>query len=150
MPAQNYTSYADAIQFTYSLTFNAIAGAASLQQPLILDGDSSFDLYAILAATDQDPAVKNTDVGAILPDNFTAMVQLQSTGRNWSSEPLRRSLLCGSTAAYALREARAIRFPPKTQFYITVLNLLPATPLTVQFAFRGYKILGNSANLPPA
>lgn len=129
-----------AMPYTYSLTFNAIAGGATAAAQLILDNDSLFDFYSWVAATDQDPVVKNTDVGAILPDNFSALIQNQSSGRYFSPEPLRRSMFAGTSVAYALREARAIRFDRKTQLNFQVTNLLPGTAITVQIGLKGYKI----------
>lgn len=132
------TTLASAMPFFYSFTLALAANATSAAQQLVLAQDSAFDLYAFLAATDQDPMLKS-DTVPIMPDNFSVLIQNQSGGNFFSLEPLRRSLICGTTAFYTLAEARAIRFPRKTQLSF-VLNNLVAVPITVQFGLKGYKI----------
>lgn len=126
--------------FIYSQTFNLTANAAS-SQLLILDNDSDFDLLAITAATDQDGTLTAATGPAQLPENFTLLITNQSTGRQFSNEPLRRGNLCGNAFAFVLPEGRPIRFQRKTQLQLQIQNLV-AVAIVVQVAFKGYKILG--------
>lgn len=134
---------AQAMPFVYSTTTVIPALATTQPVQMVLANDSSFDLYSFLAVTDQDPMLK-ADTGSILPDNFSVLVQNQSNGNYFSLEPLRRGAICGSTVFYALPEARAIRFGPKTQLGFTFTNLVNAQ-ITVQFGLKGYKIFDSLA-----
>lgn len=132
----------DAVPFTYAVAFPQLANGASTQQPLVLDNDSMFDLQAVLASTDGDP-ITNANLIAILPNNFTGQIQLQSTGRYLSNLPLPRSLFCGTVNDFTLPEARAIRFDKKAQLVIAITNISGGN-LTVTVALKGYKIFNST------
>ena len=137
------TSSRDVIPFIYSVSIT-LAAAASGSRTLVLGIDSEFELYGFEARTSADilsttPA--NARLGVISqPDVFTIFITDTSTGRNLSTEPLGRSLICSNSTQNFTPEGMRIRFPRQEQFQFDFVNLLPADALTIQFGFRGYKI----------
>jgi hypothetical protein len=120
----------------FSYVVNAVLPASgSVTQTLVLGQDSDFVLYGFEAATSED-AVTNSQK----PDNFTVLIEDQSTGKALSSEPLRRSLVAGNALNNFVAES-AVRWPRANQFRFTFTNLTAQT-LTVQFVMKGYKQLG--------
>lgn len=130
--------------FWYGLTL-VLGANATVSQVLILANDSDFDLYTITASTDQDaPLTANTQ--GQRPENFSLLLKDMSSGRDFMSEPMRRSNICGLALTGPTPEGRPIRFPRKEQLQVTMTNLV-AVQITVQLALHGYKIF---TNLPPA
>lgn len=129
--------------FWYALT--VVLGAnAAVSNVLIMANDSEFDLYSIMASTDQDAPLAANTQGQV-PENFSLLLKDLSSGRDFMSEPIRRSNICGLARFNPNPEGRPIRFPRKEQIQVTLTNLV-AVQITVQLAFHGYKIF---TNLPP-
>ena len=74
--------------FVYALTM--ILGAnANVSNVLIMANDSEFDLYEIFASTDQDAPLTGNTQGQ-RPECFSVLLKDLSSGRDFSSEALRR------------------------------------------------------------
>ena len=137
------TSSRDVIPFIYSVSITlAAAGAGS--RTLVLGIDSEFELYGFEARTSADvdltdPATAQATATS-QPDVFTIFITDTSTGRNFFTEPVGRSLICSNSTQNFTPEGVRIRFPRQEQFQFDFVNLLPADALTIQFGFRGYKI----------
>jgi len=133
------TSSRDVIPFIYSVSI-ALAGNASGSKTLVLGIDSEFELYGFEARTNQDIDLTNPRVAATSqPDVFTIFITDTSTGRNFFTEPIGRSLIASNSTQNFTPEGVRIRFPRQEQFQFDFVNLTAAA-LTIQFGFRGYKI----------
>lgn len=110
-------------------------------QTLLFDNDTDFLLYAFTAASSLD-ASSDANTQGQLPNNFSLLINEQSSARNWSSESLQRSNLCGNFLKFLSPQASRLLIPRKTQFLLTFTNLV-AVANTVQFCFVGQKV--NSA-----
>ncbi len=124
--------------FTYTVGPIALLANASLDVPLILGDDSEFDLQTILASTDVD----NAGAVTLAPNNFTCLMKDVSSGRDFSSGPVPRSIFAGVSPTNAVVESRCIRFPRKRQLQFTVANTTGAT-IIVTIALKGYKFFTN-------
>jgi hypothetical protein len=133
------TSSRDVIPFIYSVSI-ALAGNASGSKTLVLGIDSEFELYGFEARTNQDIDLTNPRAAATSqPDVFTIFITDTSTGRNFFTEPVGRSLIASNSTQNFTPEGVRIRFPRQEQFQFDFVNL-SASALTIQFGFRGYKI----------
>ena len=124
----------------YVIDFALQANAQSTQT-LILDNDSEFDLYGLTAVTDQDGSLAADTAPVQLPENFSLTIENQTTGRKFMNTLVRRGNICGVAFANFVPEGSRIRFPRKTQFNITVQNLVNAA-INVQLCLKGYKVYG--------
>jgi hypothetical protein len=133
--------------FFPSVTVALLAVIGNAANPLlILPDDSEFLLSGFEAWTSQDPTLV-TDLWFGPPDNFTVYMQIQSTGKYLSLEPLHRSVICGTTRMHYVPEVIPVRFPRKTQLLITIANLT-AVAMNVQFVLKGYKAFQSLPNTP--
>ena len=110
----------------------------TVNQLLILPDDSEFLLEGFAAWTSADPTLPaNLWLGP--PDNFTVYIQIQSSGKYLSTEPLHRSVICGTSTRFYAPKLLPIRFGKKTQLLISIANVT-AVATNVQFVLVGYKI----------
>ena len=133
------TSSRDVIPFIYSVSITLGANAAG-SRTLVLGIDSEFELYGFEARTNQDIDLTAPRTGVVSqPDVFTIFITDTSTGRNFFTEPVGRSLIASNSTQNFTPEGVRIRFPRQEQFQLD-FNNLTAAELRIQFGFRGYKI----------
>ncbi len=122
--------------YVSNFTLTANAQGTNL---LILDNDSEFDLFALTATTDQDGTLTAATGPTQLPENFSLIIQNQTTARQFMNGLVNRGNICGVQFTNLVPEGARIRFPRKNQFSITVQNLVAIT-INVQICLKGYKV----------
>jgi hypothetical protein len=147
------------LPFVYSVEISLAANGTGTKT-LVLGADSEFELYGFEARTNIDyvgNAVPYTMSGIAqlaspaqslaVPDCFKVLIKDISTGRDFFTTSLPRSLITGNVANFFLPEGYRIRFPRQNQLqfdFTSLVSVLPAgaSNLDITFAMRGYKIFG--------
>lgn len=122
------------IPFTYVVPAITLAANASGQQNLVLMADSYFELAYIFATGGVDATTENT---LINPNNFSLLIQDNTTGRALMSARVPQRILCGN-AFNGFPQRRPTVFEPQSNLLFDYLNLTAGNN-TVTIAMVGYK-----------
>lgn len=119
------------LPYTYILTVSLTANA-SASANLTMESNSEFELHYLMASCSADA---DTD---FMPNNFTAQLTDQSTGRVMSNGKVPQRCMFGP-ANSGLRQIRPVVFPPSAVIQADVTDTSGGVNV-VTFSLIGYKL----------
>lgn len=121
------------IPFWYLVSSGVLTSSSSIQQTLIFQTDSFFELHSVFGVSTLDAA---TDYH---PNNFSVQLTDQASGRQLSSNRIPQSILC-SPSNMGYRLTYPVKFPPGANLLCDFLNLSGSSSNTVSLVLNGYKV----------
>ena len=125
------------IPFVYTVTASLTAAVGSTgSATLIMQADSEFELFAILAT---GGVASTTEDSLVNPNSFTMALRDQTTGRDFMSGPVPQRVLAGNAFNQILQK-RPVSFLPQSNLLFTFTNLTAAVN-NITIALHGYKTI---------
>lgn len=132
MQDMNANLTSNKLPFWYQVTTASIAGNGNGSVSLTLAADSQFELCYLMGSSSEDA---DTD---FMPNNFSAKITDQSTGRALMNDYIGQRNLCGP-ANGTIYQKYGVIFSPLSNVLFEVTNLT-ANASIIKLVMVGYKI----------